>query len=61
MIYECYLNGQLYGSGSLEYMNELFKDYVVTMKMYGKARVTFEVVQKYDHSNTMEGLDEKTN
>lgn len=44
-VYRCYLNGSIYGCGNLEYMNELFKDYVVTMEMYGKKKVEFEIVK----------------
>lgn len=41
--YKCYLNGSLYGRGSLAYMGELFIDYTVTNKMYGKEYVSFNV------------------
>lgn len=41
--YKCYLNGILYGAGDLEYMNELFRDYVVTNKMYGKLSCDFKI------------------
>jgi hypothetical protein len=41
--YEMYLNGRFYGSGSLEYMKELFVDYVVTCRMYGKNDVTISI------------------
>ncbi|QQO41082.1 hypothetical protein 015DV002_128 [Bacillus phage 015DV002] len=43
-LYICFLNGKPYGKGDLEYMLELFKDYVVTCEMYGKARCDFTVV-----------------
>lgn len=42
--YKCYLNGKFYGSGSLDYMHELFKDYVITCKMYGKKECDFKIV-----------------
>lgn len=41
--YRCYLNGEVYGVGSLEYMNELFKDYVVNFRMYGNEECTFRI------------------
>lgn len=44
-IYKCYLNGSVYGSGSLEYMHELFKDYVITCKMYGKSECNFQIIK----------------
>lgn len=44
--YECFLNGKRYGVGSLEYMLELFKDYVVTCKMYGKNEADFKIVKR---------------
>lgn len=46
-IYMCYLNGRLYGSGGLDYIHELFKDYFITCKMYGKSECDFKVI-KYD-------------
>lgn len=42
-IYTCYLNGKIYGTGPLEFMNELFRDYVVTCKLYNKEEVTFTI------------------
>lgn len=42
-IYACFLNGKLYGKGDLEYMNTLFRDWVVYCEMYGKDDVTFRV------------------
>lgn len=45
-VYHCYLNGSFYGAGSLEYMKELFVDYVVTCEMYGKDRCSFEIIKK---------------
>ena len=44
--YVCYLNGKLYGMGDLEYMNELFKDYVVACQMHGNETVTFKIVDR---------------
>lgn len=43
--YKCYLNGYFYGSGSLDYMRELFTDYVVTSKMYDKDECEFKIVK----------------
>lgn len=43
--YKCYLNGKVYGAGSLEYMHELFTDYVITHKMYGKRKCEFEIIK----------------
>lgn len=43
--YKCYLNGVLYGIGTLDYILELFKDYVVTCKMYGKKECDFKIVK----------------
>lgn len=44
-VYKCYLNGSLYGSGNLDYMRELFVDYVVTCQMYGKKECDFKIVK----------------
>lgn len=43
--YKCFLNGSLYGVESLNYMNELFRDYVVTREMYGSKKASFEIVK----------------
>lgn len=43
--YRCYLNGSFYGSGNLDYMRELFVDYVVTCEMYGKKECDFKIVK----------------
>lgn len=43
--YKCYLNGVLYGAGNLEYMHELFTDYVLNRKMYGKKELDFKIVK----------------
>ena len=43
--YQFYLNGKLYGSGNLKYMHELFSDYVVTHRMYGKEIVDFKIIK----------------
>ena len=44
-MYICYLNDKFYGTGSKEYMNELFKDYVVSCDMYGKYDCEFRIVR----------------
>ena len=43
--YECYLNGEFYGSGDLYYMKELFVDYVITCEMYGKKQCDFKIIK----------------
>jgi hypothetical protein len=45
-MYECYLNGNFYGSGDLSYMKELFVDYVVTCEMYGREQCDFKIVKR---------------
>jgi hypothetical protein len=45
-MYACYLNGNIYGVGDLEYMNELFRDYVVTCEMYGREVCEFKIVRR---------------
>ncbi|KAA0813070.1 hypothetical protein SFC27_22585 [Bacillus licheniformis] len=45
-IYACFLNGKFYGAGDLEYMHELFRDYVVYCEMYGRDDCTFRVTTK---------------
>jgi hypothetical protein len=44
-LYACFLNGQFYGTGDLDYMRELFVDYVVTMKMYDRSSVDFRITK----------------
>jgi hypothetical protein len=44
--YACFLNGKFYGAGDIEYMNDLFRDYVVTSEMYGKDDCTFRITTK---------------
>lgn len=44
-LYKCYLNGVFYGGGNLDYVHELFKDYVVDSKMYGKKECDFKIVR----------------
>lgn len=44
--YVCFLNGKFYGAGDLEYMNDLFRDYVVISEMYGKDDCTFRITTK---------------
>lgn len=43
--YKCYLNGKFYGGGGLNYMKELFVDYVVTCEMYGRKECEFKIVK----------------
>ena len=43
--YQCYLNGNFYGGGNLDYMHELFKDYVLTCGMYGRKTCEFKIVK----------------
>lgn len=45
-IYACFLNGKLYGCGDVEYVNDLFRDYVVNCEMYGKDDCTFQITKK---------------
>lgn len=45
-IYACFLNGKLYGCGGIEYMNDLFRDYVVNCEMCGKDDCTFRITTK---------------
>lgn len=56
-IYNFYLNGSFYGSGNLEYMKELFVDYVITCEMYGKDKCSFEIVKK-ERNKTLVALEE---
>jgi hypothetical protein len=44
--YSCYLNGKFYGSGNLAYMKELFVDYVIFHRMYGRSEVDFKIVKE---------------
>ncbi|EME76200.1 hypothetical protein OZL92_20850 [Bacillus sonorensis] len=44
--YACFINGKFYGAGDLEYMNELFRDYVITHGLYGKDDCTFRITTK---------------
>lgn len=46
--YKCFLNDTVYGAGSLDYMKELFVDYVITHKMYGKKECDFKIVKDID-------------
>lgn len=58
--YKCYLNGMFYGSGDINHIHELFKDYVITCKMYGRKECTFKVVGGSSDMNlTIEELLEK--
>ena len=49
-IYECYLNGKFYGSGPLEYIRELFEDYFITCKMYGRDKAEFTVRKRKERN-----------
>lgn len=42
-IYNCYLNGSFYGRGSVDYMFELFQNYVLYCDMYGKKECVFKI------------------
>ncbi|MDE1404588.1 hypothetical protein [Bacillus licheniformis] len=44
--YACFLNGKFYGAGDLDYMNELFRDYVFTSGMYGKDECVFRITSR---------------
>lgn len=44
MTYELYLNNQLYGCGSKEYMQELIEDWL-NCEMYGQEQAIFKVVK----------------
>lgn len=44
-LYRLFVNGNLYGSGKWEYIQELMNDWVDTCNMYGKTSVRFEVSQ----------------
>lgn len=46
--YYCYLNGELYGTGNLKYMTELFTNYVFDREMYGRSEVEFKVVKAHE-------------
>lgn len=56
--YTCYLNGKFYGYGPPEYMNELFRDYVVACQLYGKQEVSFDIVEGFNPRAT-QGEDDK--
>ena len=45
-MYACFLNGKLYGCGDIEYVNDLFRDYVVNCEMYGRDDCTFHITTK---------------
>ncbi|MED4172624.1 hypothetical protein P4631_09265 [Halalkalibacterium halodurans] len=45
-LYTCYLNGSLCGTGPVEYVTELFRDYVETRGMYGQDEATFTIIAK---------------
>ncbi|MDE3840950.1 hypothetical protein C0966_16920 (plasmid) [Bacillus methanolicus] len=50
-LYKCYLNGKFYGFGNLEYMKELFVDYVVLNRMYGRDEVDFKIIKEVRDKN----------
>ncbi len=43
--YNFYLNGNFYGNGDLHFMEELFIDYVVSMKMYDKDEIIIKIIE----------------
>ena len=47
--YRLFLNGQFYGSGKLDFMHELIKDYLITNEMYGKSECVFKIEQVNRH------------
>lgn len=44
--YKCYLNGVFYGSGNINHIHELFKDYVIASKMYSKKECVFRIIKE---------------
>ena len=47
MLYEFYLDDKFYGASSdIEYMTELFKDYVEVCQMYGKDEVNIAIKRR---------------
>ena len=42
-LYVLYLNGNVYGKGTREYVCELITDYISTSRMYGNPSCEFEV------------------
>ncbi len=44
-IYNCKINGEYYGTGRLDYMRELFNDYIDS-NMYDRNSVSFEIYRK---------------
>lgn len=47
-LYVLLMNGEYYGVGHLQYINELIYDYTETMKMYGKEKVDFSILKHYN-------------
>lgn len=45
MKYTCYLNGHFYAIGDLNYMKELFINYVIDCEMYDNDEVEFKIVK----------------
>lgn len=43
--YTLYLNGKVYGMGSLPYMKELISDWI-NCGLYGDSKATFEIVKR---------------
>ncbi len=56
-MYKCYLNGKFYGQGNLDYMRELFVDYIVTCKMYGKVESNWRIVDVEKENQRLEKPD----
>lgn len=44
-LYALYLNGQLYGKGKWDYMQELMDDWVNACDMYSDEEVEFKIVK----------------
>lgn len=41
--YRLYLNGQVYAVGSIHYVSELVREYIVTRNLYGHKAVDFRI------------------
>lgn len=46
MVYQLYLNGQLYGCGDRKYMKELIADWL-HCDMYGQEQAVFKVIKVF--------------
>lgn len=44
-MYELRLNGRFYGTGNLDYMNELIHDYLIVNELYGRDNCSFEILK----------------